>query len=295
MAFQRTLRVPTPGLSVAEFLASFDSYTNQDRLQQGPPFFQVAIRKIGDWRLTADVYAPLGEPPFPALVLLHGGGWVLGNSWTHRRLAADLAGIGLLTVVVDYRRAPKHPFPAAVEDTAEAIGWVRENAAQLGVDEDRLLAGGDSAGANLVAAAIADATAGELAAALLCYGVFDFFRALPVTGAIVGGPDPQSQLYLKPADLRSRNDPRIVPEQYAYRFPPSLVLVGEDDPLLAESESMAKALSVANVPCQYVAIPEAPHGFLQLPTHPSHDLGMAAITEFLSRTRSISGSRTILG
>jgi acetyl esterase len=109
LEFQLTLALPRSG-SVPELLASFDAYTNQG----GPAIEvsrQVPLREVAGWRITADVYRPPGEPPFPTLVYLHGGAWVMGAPWSHRRLAADLAALGLLTVVVDYRRAPPAPLP----------------------------------------------------------------------------------------------------------------------------------------------------------------------------------------
>lgn len=284
LEFQLTLALPRSG-SVPELLASFDAYTNQG----GPPAVevsrQVPLREVAGWRVTADVYRPPGEPPFPTLVYLHGGAWVMGAPWSHRRLAADLAALGLLTVVVDYRRAPRHRFPAAVQDTVHAIGWAREHAATLGGDPSRLLVGGDSAGANLAAAALATGRAGAIAAALLFYGIYDVHRALPMLTDLIGGPDPATQLYLEPDDARRLlDDPRLHPERHCGSFPPTLVLAGEHDPLLAESTALAARLTEAAVLHEFVVARAAPHGFLQLPTHPSHAEGLRTIDGFLRRT-----------
>lgn len=281
--FNRTLS--TTGLpgSALDLLASFDGYTNQP----GPAANvapKVPLREVGGWRITADVYRPAGEPPFPTLLYLHGGAWVLGAPASHRRLAADLAALGLLTVVLDYRRAPKHRFPAAVDDTSHALEWLREHATEFGGDPDRILVGGDSAGANLAAAALASGKADVVSGAVLLYGIYDVHRALPVLTDLVGGPDPESQLYLDPDDMRQiSDDPRLHPERHCDHFPPSLVLVGEDDPLHHESASLAAALTDAGVANRYLSIPDAPHGFMQMPTHPAHTRGLSEIEQFVAR------------
>ncbi|MHA6797419.1 alpha/beta hydrolase (plasmid) [Pseudonocardia bannensis] len=289
LEFQLTLALPRSG-SVRDLLASFDAYINQRLPPVAAVIHQVPVREMAGWRVTADVYRPFGEPPFPTLVYLHGGAWVMGAPSTHRRLAADLAALGLLTIVVDYRRAPRHRFPAAVEDTVHAIDWARDHAAAHGGDPSRLLVGGDSAGANLAAAALATGRAGAVAAALLCYGIYDVHRALPVLADLLGGPDPATQLYLEPEDARRRlDDPRLHPERYCAGFPPTLILAGERDPLFAESAALADRLTAAAVHHEFVVVPGAPHGFLQLPTHPCHAEGLRTIDEFLRRT----GVRTV--
>lgn len=282
LEFQRTLRPPASGNS-RELLASFDAYTNQGMPGVGGIELKVPLREVNGWQVTADVYRPLGEPPFPVLVYLHGGAWVLGTPATHRRLAADLATLGLLTVSVDYRRAPRHRFPAAIEDTLHAVEWARSAAASFGGDPDRLLLGGDSAGANLAAAALATGAAGPVATALLCYGIYDVQRALPVVEHLVGGREPDTQLYLDPGDARRLlDDPRLHPERYCADFPPSLVLVGDEDPLLGESLSLAERLAAAGAPHELAVVADAPHGFLQLPTHSGHAEGLTRISRFLA-------------
>ncbi|MFA3878020.1 alpha/beta hydrolase [Streptomyces sp. MMCC 100] len=282
LAFNRTLRLTGPG-SVLELLGSFDAYTNQDGPAVAGIAHGVPVREIGGWRVTADVYRPLGEPPFPTLLYLHGGAWVLGAPATHRRLAADLCALGLLTFVVDYRRAPKHRFPAAVDDTLHALDWAARSAEEYGGDPSRLLIGGDSAGANLAAAALAAGPATAVRAALLCYGIYDVHRALPTLTDLVGGPDPDTQLYLRPDDARQlRDDPRLHPERHCAGFPPTLVLAGDEDPLLPESTSLAGRLDDAAVPHRLAVVAGAPHGFLQLPTHPGHAQGLRAIAKFVA-------------
>jgi acetyl esterase len=284
MDFQLTLR-PPPGTTALEHLKRFDGYQNGDPPAVGFHHRQLRLREHAGWTLNVDVVGPPGEPPFPTLVYLHGGGWVMGSPWTHRRLAAELAIRGMLVVSVDYRRAPKHRFPGAVEDAAYALDWSRANAAQFGGDPEALLIGGDSAGANLAAGVLAAGRGAGVEAALLCYGIFDFHRSLPVLSGLLGGPDAGSQRYLEPDQFDAlRGDPRLSPERDVSGFPPTFLTVGEHDPLRPESESLAAELDAAGVDHQLWVAAGAPHGYLQLPTHPAHDAGLDALAAFVRRT-----------
>lgn len=127
------------------------------------------------------LYTPVdaGAGLLPGLVYFHGGGCVVGNIETHEGLCRLLAnGARCRVISVDYRLAPEHPFPAAVDDSLAAVGWVAEHADTLGIDRERLAVGGDSSGGNL--------------AAVICQLVKQF-----------GGPSIALQVLLCPAlDLR---------------------------------------------------------------------------------------------
>ncbi len=106
-----------------------------------------------DGALPVRLYQPDADGPHPVLVYLHGGGFVIGSLETHDALCRSLANAAECAVLsVDYRLAPEHPFPAAVEDAYAAVEWIAEHGEHVGVDTDRIAVGGDSAGANLSAA-----------------------------------------------------------------------------------------------------------------------------------------------
>jgi acetyl esterase len=113
----------------------------------------------------------------PAVVNFHGGGWVQGNPEQVRWLASEVAsGTGAVVVSPTYRLAPEHPYPAAVEDAWDALTWVVEHAAELGIDPNRIAVMGDSAGGNLAAAVTLmarDAGGPAIRAQVLNYPVTD--------------------------------------------------------------------------------------------------------------------------
>lgn len=119
----------------------------------------------------------------PVLVYFHGGGWVIGDLDTHDTLCRQLSNrSGCAVLAVDYRLAPEHRFPCAVDDCIAATRWCRSHAVPLGLDPARMAVGGDSAGGNLAAVvAIATRNAGEppLRLQLLIYPATDMRRQAP--------------------------------------------------------------------------------------------------------------------
>ncbi len=129
--------------------------------------------------LAARLYTPpVAAGPLPFLVYLHGGGWVTGSVATHDPFCRLLSGAAEVIVAsIDFRSAPEHPYPAAVDDTLTAARWAAQHAAEYGGDATRLALGGDSAGANLAAVVAnrlrAAGDARSLRALLLLYPVTD--------------------------------------------------------------------------------------------------------------------------
>ncbi len=164
--------IPTDVHGLRTAMDTFAPMLNSDPPEIGAFHEAVQLRP----GLTADVAVPKGNGPHPVVVYLHGGGWVGGSTKTHRKLGMQFAEAGYLTINVDYRLAPEHPFPAGLEDCLYAVKWTGENAKRWNGDVSRLAVGGDSAGGNLTAATLTSLAAEKYAgpakpkAALLIYG-----------------------------------------------------------------------------------------------------------------------------
>ncbi len=222
------------------------------------------------------LYRPLGTPDdrvLPALVYYHGGGWVIGDLDTHDTLCRELANhSGCAVVSVDYRLAPEHRFPAAVDDAVAAARWVRANAAALKLDAQRIAVGGDSAGGNLAAVvAIAARDAGEapFAYQLLIYPATDQHRSAP-------SHERNGEGYLLTRDTMAYFSGHYLPEPRDYadwraspllhpdhsRLPPALVLTAGYDPLRDEGIAYAHKLSAAGSRATHVSFERQIHGFI---------------------------------
>jgi acetyl esterase/lipase len=214
--------------------------------------------------LRGELCVPEGDGPFPGLLYLHGGWWIMWSAAHVRRIATRIAERGFLVLNLDYRLAPEHPFPAAVEDAAFAARWLRDNAGGYGGDPARLLVGGDSVGATLAATTILAADV-ELRGALLLYGVFDLpgVAAEPLTNA--GVAEISTLAYLGPEFAERWEEPLVSP-YYAdvAGFPPCYLSCGDEDSLLSQSLAMARRLHLANVPLTVSVVQGADHGFVYL-------------------------------
>lgn len=106
--------------------------------------------KREDTNLKADLYIPHGEGPFPTILLVHGGAWRRGHRSQMSEIATTAATNGYTAVSISYRLAPKHPFPAQIEDCKAAVRWMRGNAEAYKIDPERIAGYGYSAGGHLV-------------------------------------------------------------------------------------------------------------------------------------------------
>lgn len=224
------------------------------------------------------LYRPLGSKPdevLPVLVYYHGGGWVIGNRDTHDVLCRQLSNFaGCAVVSVDYRLAPEHRFPAAVDDSVAATRWVHANAASLKVDASRLAVGGDSAGGKLAAVvALTARDSGDLPIAfqLLIYPATDQRRQWPSHRANGQGylltkesMDYYHDHYLIDArsDLDWRASPLLAPDHR--NLPPALVLVAGYDPLLDEGVAYAQKLTEAGNRAALINFSRQIHGFITM-------------------------------
>lgn len=111
----------------------------------------VVYKQTEEYELKCDLYIPEGEGPFPAIVAIHGGAWRQGTKLTMLRHAWRMAGSGYVVVAINYRHAPRYPFPAQVHDCKHAIRWMRAEAKELKIDTSKIGAFGYSAGGHLAA------------------------------------------------------------------------------------------------------------------------------------------------
>jgi acetyl esterase len=229
------------------------------------------------------VYTPagaVGAEPAGVLLWIHGGGWVVGNLETADATCRQLANrSGAVVVSVDYRLAPEHTAPAALEDCLAALTWTVENDELLGVTAAKVAVGGDSAGGNL--------------AAVLCQRVRDDFGpqidfqllVYPVTDCTLGHRSMEENAegyfltkaamewfvgHYLPDDVDPK-DPTVSP-LYADRFeglPPAMVITAEFDPLRDEGEAYALRMQDAGVAVQAERYAGQIHGFF----------GMASLLE----------------
>jgi acetyl esterase len=218
--------------------------------------------------LRADVSVPKGAGPYPVAIYLHGGGWVAGSSKSHRKLAMQFAEAGYLTLNLDYRLAPEHPFPAGFEDCVFALRWAHENAKRWNGDPARIVIGGDSAGANLAAAAALEIgkhpNGVKLSALLLLYGLYDI-RAMMERGR-EGGVPGTNRNYLGPDYESKLDDPRVSPIKGVKpgALPPTFIIAGTTDNLVPESYALAEALRAAEIPHEVHVLEDMPHAFMQM-------------------------------
>jgi acetyl esterase len=210
----------------------------------------------------------------PCLVFFHGGGWVIGDLDSHDVVCRQLAHEGgLIVISVDYRLAPEHKYPAAVDDAIIATNWIAANVASLGIDATRLSVGGDSAGGNLAAVvslAARDGNGPAISGQMLIYPATDFSRQHPshrepetsilLTHSVIGW---FIDHYLGDADI---NDWRASPARAAKLagLPPAYVLTAGADPLRDEGDAYAARLKDAGVPVTYRHFPGQFHGFFTM-------------------------------
>jgi acetyl esterase len=226
--------------------------------------------------IPARVYAAhTGTAVRPAVVYFHGGGWVQGDLETHHGLCARLAKhTDAVVVAIDYRLAPEHKFPAAVEDCFAAYRWLRSHGGDIGADATRVAVAGDSAGGNL------SAVVSQLAAStgvpvptcqVLIYPAVDFALETESHRELVDGhviPRERivwySEQYLcgeaDKADLRA--SPLRAPKVAGQ--PPTLIVTAGFDPLRDEGRAYADKLREAGVDVVYREYPGQIHAFVSL-------------------------------
>jgi acetyl esterase len=225
-------------------------------------------------RLQVRVYAPEGPPPAggrPALLDIHGGGFVLGDIDMEHAFATSVArDLGAVVVAVEYRLAPEHPFPAGVEDCFAALLWMHAEADALGIDPTRTAVGGQSAGGGLSAAvALMARDRGGPSVCFQFLGIPELDHRLQTTSmrTFVDTPmwhRPNAELswryYLgpDPGEISPYASPAIEPDLHG--LPPAYVTTMEFDPLRDEGITYALRLMEAGVSVELHSFPGTFHG-----------------------------------
>ena len=229
-------------------------------------------------RIAARGYTPVasGGEPLPALIFFHGGGFVVGNLDTHDGLCRLLCAEGKFRVIaVDYRLAPEHRFPAALDDAVAATQWIAANASELGIDPGRIAVGGDSAGGML--AAVVTQLARDKGPKLAC-------QLLMFPNTQMGGETASLNEYAVGYFLErhtiewfnaqyapetvDRASPLVSPlraKDFA-RLPPAYIVLGGYDPLHDEGLAYAGKLRAAGVPVTIADYADMVHCFIYLQT-----------------------------
>ena len=245
----------------------------------GPP---EDVADVGDHRaavaggeITVRVYSPGGAGPHPGLVYYHGGGWVIGDLYTHDGLCRSLTNAARAAVVsVDYRLAPEWKYPVPVEDAYAALLWVVAHAARLGLDPRRVAVGGDSAGGNLatvVALMARDRRGPALVHQTLIYPVTDHAFDTPsyeenATGYLLTREGMRwfwGHYLARPGQGREPYASPLRAPSLA-GLPPALVITAEHDPLRDEGEAYADRLRDAGVPVTLTRYSGMFHGFARM-------------------------------
>jgi acetyl esterase/lipase len=218
------------------------------------------------------LYAPDNDgAPAPGFVFFHGGGMVAGSIETHDRVSAALAdATGCRLISVDYRLAPEHKFPAAIEDALAATEFVARNAASLGIDGEKLVIGGDSAGATLAAVVCQHALRhgpAIVAQCLIC-PVLDFEEISPsrekfAEDHLIDRATLEADLADYLPEGTDPADVRISPLRalHVAGLPPAIIHTAEFDPMRDEGNAYARKLLAAGVAVEHVCHDGMIHNF----------------------------------
>ncbi len=287
-------RLTRGGLLEPTIAAARDRYRDETRVFRGP------VTRVGDVRafdvpgaegaLRARHYAPPVRPhtdPAPLTVYLHGGGFVIGDLDTHDEPCRILCGDANVHVLsIEYRLAPEHPFPAAVDDGLAAFEWACAHAAALGADPRSVGIAGDSAGGNLAAvvSALTSRSARRPRAQLLIYPGTDAStprrsHELFGHGFLLTARD-RADCIAAYAGRTASDDPRVSPLKAAVLsgLPPALVVIAGFDVLRDEGTAYAQAMAAAGTRVEIESLDGLEHGFIHLTgVSSAARLGMRAI------------------
>ncbi|MFF7972527.1 alpha/beta hydrolase fold domain-containing protein [Streptomyces sp. NPDC007905] len=257
---------------------------------------------VGDVRVR--IVRPQGAAqPLPAVLYMHGGGWILGNAGTHDRLVRELAvGARAAIVFVEYTRSPEAQYPVALEQGYATARWIVQHGAEHGLDSARLAVAGDSVGGNMAAAlALLAKERGDVRFVhqSLYYPVTDAARDTPSYQQFAQGYFLTAKAmewfwdaYLPDASQRSAitvSPLRASREQVA-GLPPAFVVVDEADVLRDEGEAYAAKLRAAGVPVTTVRYDGITHDFMMLNPLSGTNATRAAVAQASATLRKALGT-----
>ena len=230
--------------------------------------------------LPVRIYVPesaaASETPVPVILYFHGGGYIMGSIEDHDPVCGKLAdACGSVVMAIEYRLAPEYPFPACIEDAVCAAEWAVSHAAEYGGDPDRLMAGGDSSGANIsaVLALLArDGQAPKITYLILFYGTYGCIDLSDSVSAMLFGQG-DYVLPLSTMDIMldmyvpegtDPDDIRLNPgrAEDLSNMPPSVIVSAELDPLRDDGEEFARRLSESGNDVTAIRMSGMMHGFI---------------------------------
>ncbi len=289
-----TATVPSPTATFTAIPITSTPVAQSTPLTLGMTMRDITYCTMNNFPLKMDIYYPLsGDGNWPVLIYVHGGGWTSGNKMETFGMSdvRALTNAGYMVAAVEYRLAPKFPFPAMIQDVKCAVRYLRAHAADYSLDPDHIGAWGDSAGGHLVALlALADKTAGwdvgeyldqssRVQAVVDMFGPTDMidpsFKNLTASTATIFASKPDQAMFAlaSPVTYISKDDP------------PLLIIHGDKDSVvsLKQSQILFDGLIAVKVPAQLLVVKNAEHLFKPAgaPIEPSRDeITQAMITFF---------------
>ena len=254
--------------------------------------------RAGGESLRLDACVPDTKGPHPAVILVHGGGWTGGDKPEGvDPLFAPLSKAGFGWFSINYRLAPKHQYPASVDDVETAIRWVKKHAVEFDVDPNRLALLGESAGGHLVAMAVVRATAEtRVAAAVPFYAPVDLEADTQRRGGLSLS---LRALFGRTYEMNEQVSQLLheaSPVNYVHQGLPSFLLVhGTADMSVPYSQSIQfqEKLKAAGVSCDLITIDDGVHGMARWESNDPTYKGkvVAWIAEKLGLPATVSGGR----
>ncbi|MEP6262212.1 MAG: alpha/beta hydrolase [Gillisia sp.] len=249
----------------------------------------VVYRTLGKRELKVDIYYPKtnGDQLKPAVILIHGGGWVSGSKENQRPMAKRLAKEGFVAITVEYRLSLEAPYPAAIIDIKAALDWIKRNAAEYDLDKNKIALLGASAGAQL--ATLVGVTPGisiykvndgeildEVQAIVNIDGIVSFIHPEAEEGEIAG-------LWL--GGLKSENPANwkeASPLEYVNKITPPTIFINSSQPRFhAGRDDMIKILDANGIYNEVHTIPNTPHSFWLV--HPWFEPTLNYTVDFLNK------------